>query len=195
MKRTDAYTDKVCRYFDQAGPANTRAAIEAVCHRSSHLGISRIVIPSYTGESALLAAKLIDPEKIIVVRTAFGFEKPDTQVMNASTLQKLSKMGMSVVTATHALGGVGRSVRKKLGSYQVDEIIAYTLRIFGQGTKVAVEAALMAADAGFVRTDEDMISTGGSSSGIDTALVLRPVNASSFLDMKIREVICKPVDF
>ena len=84
---------------------------------------------------------------------------------------------------------------KKLATYQVDEIMAYTLRIFGQGTKVAVEAALMAADAGCIRTDEDVISTGGSSSGIDTALVLRPVNASSFLDLKVREVICKPAYF
>ncbi|MFO7568440.1 MAG: pyruvate kinase alpha/beta domain-containing protein [Smithellaceae bacterium] len=195
MKKADAYADKVCRYFDQPGPGNTRAAVEAVCQRASQLGINRIIIPSYTGQSALLAAKLIDPAKIVVVRTAYGFEKADAQAMKASVLHKLASMGMAMVTGTHALGGVGRSVRKKLGTYQVDEIIAYTLRVFGQGTKVAVEAALMAADAGFVRTDEDVISTGGSSSGIDTALVLRPVNASSFLDMKIREVICKPVDF
>ena len=53
----------------------------------------------------------------------------------------------------------------------------------------------MAADAGAVRTDEDVITTGGSSSGIDTALVVRPVNANSLLDMKIREIICKPTEF
>jgi hypothetical protein len=53
----------------------------------------------------------------------------------------------------------------------------------------------MAADAGCVRVDEKIISTGGSSSGIDTALVLQPANASSFLDMKIREIICKPANF
>jgi len=74
-------------------------------------------------------------------------------------------------------------------------IYTYTLRIFGQGTKVAIEAAVMAADAGCIRTNEDVISTGGTSSGIDTALVLQPANASSFLDVKIREVICKPADF
>ncbi|MEN6507915.1 MAG: hypothetical protein ABFD63_03855 [Smithella sp.] len=43
--------------------------------------------------------------------------------------------------------------------------------------------------------DENIISTGGSSSGIDTALVLQPANSSSFLDVKIREVICKPAYF
>jgi uncharacterized protein len=60
---------------------------------------------------------------------------------------------------------------------------------------VAIEAALMAADAGLVRTDEDIISTGGSATGLDTAIVLQPVNASSFLDLKVREIICKPLYF
>jgi hypothetical protein len=53
----------------------------------------------------------------------------------------------------------------------------------------------MAADAGCVQVDKNIISTGGSSSGIDTALVLQPANTSSFLDVKIREVICKPAYF
>jgi len=195
MTRTNAYTDTICRYFDQAGPANTRKALEIVCQRAVHSDISRIVIPTYSGKSALLAAKIIDPGKIVAVTTAYGFEKPNAQAMKEATLKELSDMGMQVVTGTHAFGGVGRSVRKKLGTYQADEIIAYTLRIFGQGTKVAIEAALMAADAGRVRTDDVIISTGGSSSGLDTALVLQPVNASSFLDVKIREVLCKPKNF
>ncbi len=195
MKKSNGYAEHPCRYFDEPGAGNTTAALEAVRRRSSQLGIEKIIIPSYTGKSALAAARLIAPQQIVVVRTAYGFEKPNTQVMKESVRRKLEEAGMTIVTGTHALGGVGRSVRRKLGSYQVDEIIAYTLRIFGQGTKVAVEAALMAADAGAVRTDEDVITTGGSSSGIDTALVVRPVNANSLLDMKIREIICKPTEF
>jgi len=73
--------------------------------------------------------------------------------------------------------------------------MAFTLRTFGQGTKVAVEVALMAADAGLVRTDEDVIALGGTSEGVDTALVLRPANSARFFDLKVREVICKPRDF
>jgi hypothetical protein len=83
-------------------------------------------------------------------------------------------------------------VRNKVGAYQVDEVMAYTLRIFGQGTKVAVEIALMAADAGLVRTGEDVISIGGSGKGADTALVLRPATSSHLFDLRVREVICKP---
>lgn len=40
------------------------------------------------------------------------------------------------MTAQHAFGGAGRAVRKKTGTYQIDEIIAYSLRTSGQGTDV-----------------------------------------------------------
>jgi hypothetical protein len=73
--------------------------------------------------------------------------------------------------------------------------MAWTLRTFGQGTKVAVEIALMAADAGLVRTDEEIISMGGTAKGVDTALVVRPANSYHFFDLKVREVICKPAKF
>ena len=195
MKPDKSYTDSNCRYFEKPGAVNTRRVLEIVCVRFARQDISRIVIPTYSGKSALMAAKMIDPAKIIAVTTVYGFKKPNEQLMKESTLRRLLAMGMQVVTAAHAFGGVGRSVRRKLGTYQIDEIIAYTLRIFGQGTKVAVEAAMMAADAGCVQVDENIISTGGSSPGIDTALVLQPANTHSFLDVKIREVLCKPANF
>ena len=90
------------------------------------------------------------------------------------------------------LGGVGRAVRKKLGTYQIDEIIAYTLRIFGQGIKVACEIALMAADGGLVRTDELVMAVAGKGRGADTAVVLRPTNAQTFFDLGIVDIVCRP---
>ncbi len=87
---------------------------------------------------------------------------------------------------------MGRAVRKKLGTYELEEIIAYTLRIFGEGMKVVCEIALMAADAGLVRTDEPVIAIAGTGRGADTAVVLRPANAQTFFDMRIMEILCKP---
>ena len=121
-----------------------------------------------------------------------GFLEPNRQEMSDDVRQELLDKGAAVLTCQHAFGGVGRGIRKKLGAYQVDEIAAYTLRTFAHGTKVAIELALMAADAGLVRTDEDVISVGGSGKGADTALVLRPANSADFLDLKVKEVICKP---
>ena len=64
----------------------------------------------------------------------------------------------------------------------------------GPGLKVAVEIALMAADAGLVRTDEDIISIGGTGRGADTAAVIRPANVSRFFDLRVKTILCKPWD-
>jgi hypothetical protein len=94
--------------------------------------------------------------------------------------------------ATHALGTLGRAVRKKFNTIQVDEIIANVLRLFGQGMKVACEVACMAADAGLIRTDEDSVAIGGTDQGADTAIIIRPSNTHTFPNARIREIICKP---
>jgi hypothetical protein len=62
----------------------------------------------------------------------------------------------------------------------------------GQGMKVVIEISVMAADAGLVRTDEDIIAIGGSGRGADTAAVLKPVNSNDFFDLKVKEILCKP---
>ena len=74
----------------------------------------------------------------------------------------------------------------------IGDIIANTLRIFGQGMKVVCEITLMAADSGLARTDEDVIAIAGSSRGADTAVVLAPVNSQDFFDLKVKEILCKP---
>jgi len=74
----------------------------------------------------------------------------------------------------------------------VDEIIANTLRIFGQGVKVCIEMALMASDAGLVMSGHAVMCVAGTSSGADTAVVLIPANAQRFFDLKIVEMVCRP---
>jgi len=59
---------------------------------------------------------------------------------------------------------------------------------------VAVEVAVMAADAGAL-AGGDVVAVGGSSKGADAALVIAPAHAASFFDLRIREVVCKPRDF
>ena len=57
---------------------------------------------------------------------------------------------------------------------------------------MAVEVAVMAADAGLAPTDREIIAVGGTGRGADTALVLRAAHMNSFFDLEIREIICKP---
>jgi len=185
-----------CRYFAQAGETNTRDVLDAVSRRAKTLGIRTVLVATCSGATAMAAVDRLGPDmRIIAVTHYTGFVRPDHQEMPDEVRRALEAGGVRVLTCQHAFGGVGRGIRKKLNTYQVDEIMAYTLRMFGQGTKVAVELALMAADAGLVRTDEDVISIGGTATGADTALVLRPANSSDLFDMQIREIICKPSTF
>jgi hypothetical protein len=193
MIASPSFSEIPCRYFPKPGPANTGAVLEAVARRAKELSIDRVIVATCSGRTAFEARKSFDPSlKIIAVTHVTGFDEPNVQELSKEDRRALQAQGMEVLTCAHAFGGVGRGVRNKVGAYQVDEIMAYTLRIFGQGTKVAVEIALMAADAGLVRTGEDVISIGGSGKGADTALVLRPATSSHLFDLRVREVICKP---
>jgi len=58
---------------------------------------------------------------------------------------------------------VERAIRKEFGTIQPLELIAHTFRRLGEGTKVCVEITLMAADAGLIPMDRDIIALAGSS--------------------------------
>lgn len=190
------YDDVQCRYFQKPGPRNTKKVLEAVSKRAEALSIRKVLIASCSGKTAIDAREILnDGIRIIAVTHVTGFAKPNSQEMPEETRKELISKGVEVLTAQHAFGGVGRAVRNKLSTFQVDEIMAFTLRIFGHGTKVAIELALMAADAGLVRTDEDVISVGGSAKGADSALVITPANTHNFFDLKVRQIICKPAVF
>jgi len=57
---------------------------------------------------------------------------------------------------------------------------------------VAVEIAVMAADAGLIPTGREVIAIGGSGSGADTAIVLQAAHMNNYFDLEIREIIAKP---
>jgi len=186
------FDTQTCVYHRQPGKENTQKTLEIAAQRAEELGINTVIVASTSGETGLLAARIISAAKVVVVTHSTGFLKPDFQQLQPDLRNQIEGEGARVLTCQHALGGVGRAVRKKLNTYELEEIMAYTLRIFGEGTKVAVEIALMAADAGLVSTQEPCISVGGTGQGADTAIFLQPAHAQNFFDMKILEILAKP---
>lgn len=184
-----------CLYFAKPGPQNTRRTLEIAAARAEDLAVRNIVVASSSGKTGLLAAQHIPGKNLVVVTHSTGFMKPDFQELNPALRRKIEALGGKILTCQHAFGGVNRAVRKKLATYELDEIIAYTLRTFGEGAKVAIEISLMAADAGLVSAVEPCISIGGSGSGADTALLLRPANAQTFFDLRVFEILAKPRSF
>jgi uncharacterized protein len=179
-------------YFYKPGPSNTAATLSLAEKRARKLSIDTVLIASSSGKTALKALKTFKKGTLTCVTHSTGFEGKDIQEMSPGRRAALEKAGCRVLTCQHALGGVNRAVRRKLNTYQVDELIAYTLRTMGQGFKVCLEIALMAADAGFVSTKREVMCIGGTGTGCDTAVVLTPANAQDFFDLRIHEIVCKP---
>lgn len=179
-------------YFEQRGRVNTDCALRIARKRAEELDIGTILVASTEGTTGAKAAHLFDDRRVVVVTHSTGYKEPNFQELTEENRIRIEAAGATILTCQHALGGVNRAVRRKLDTHELDEIIAFVLRTFGQGTKVCVEIALMAADAGLVRVDEPCIAIAGSGRGADTVLVLTPVNAQSFFDLKIHEILCKP---
>jgi hypothetical protein len=183
-------------YFSKKGRDNTDALLTHAAKRVAELGLKKVLIATSTGETAEKSLRHFEPKavEVIAVTHVAGFVEPNVQEMPEEARRRLEAKGVKVLTAAHAFGGVGRGVRNKLKTFQVDEIMAYALRTLGQGVKVGVEIACMAADRGWVRTDEDVLTIAGTGQGADTALVVQPSNSHTCLDTKIREIVAKPRD-
>ncbi len=179
-------------YFEKPGKENTDEVLRIAKKRAEELGIKTIVVASTVGDTAVKAVEVFKGMRVVVVTHYAGFREPNTQEFTDENKQKVESKGAVVLTATHAFFAVDRAMSKKFNMYLLGETIASTLRIFGQGMKVTCEISLMAADAGLVRTDEDVIAIAGTGRGADTALVLTPVNSADFFDLRIKEILCKP---
>jgi len=179
-------------YFEKPGKKNTDRTLQVARQRADELGIRTVLVASTTGDTGVKVAQRFGGYKVVVVTHAAGFREPNTQELTEENRAAIEASGARILTCQHALGGVGRAVRKKWGTYQLDEIVAQTLRIFGEGMKVCVEIALMTADAGLVRVGEPCIAIAGTGRGADTAVVLAPANVPQFFDLRVMEVLVKP---
>lgn len=178
-------------YFEKKGAANTEKCVELAIETAHAKNIRHIVAASSHGDTARLLKGQKDLN-VVCVAYAYGFKEPGKNVMTEETVKELESEGIRVLNTTHVLSGAERGISRKYGGIHPVEIIADTLRMFGQGTKVCVETAIMALDAGLIPYGEDIIAIGGTVNGADSAVILRPAHANNVLDTKIREIICKP---
>lgn len=179
-------------YYQQAGADNTQRTLLLALERAEALGIEDIVVATTSGNTGLAAARLFAGRNLVIVSHSTGFGTPNEQELEPALRDQIETLGARVLTCQHAFGGVGRAIRRKFGSYQIDEIIAFTLRSLGQGTKVACEITLMAVDAGLVPAEKEVIAIGGTGRGADTAAVIYSANSQDLFDLRILEILCKP---
>ena len=181
--------------FNSTGLINTEEALKiAVAYAKKH--DCDIVAASSTGDTAFKLKEIADAagfeNKIVAVTNVFGMHERGSNDMAPETFDKLHSIGVRTVTAAHALSGAERGLSTKFHGVYPAEIISAALRMFGQGTKVCVEIALMALDSGNITYGKPVVCVGGSAHGADTACVITPGYTACLLETKIHEILCKP---
>ena len=180
-------------YFEKSGKANTEQVAQCAAQYAKEHDIKHIVAASNTGDTAdTIFAAIPEGVRLTIVMHVIWMRENGEDEMGAENRARLTEKGIRIVTATHALSGVERSLSGKFGGVYPVEIMAHTLRMFGAGTKVAVECATMALENGAIPYGEDVISIGGTGRGADTAILMRPAHGSRIFETAIHEIICKP---
>ena len=185
---------KEIRYFEEKGEKNTGETLQLVRKRVRELGIKKVVVATTHGYTGLEAARILKDldVNIIAVTICEGY-KTEGWAMTPEERRRLEEAGVKTLTCMHALGdNVDSAFTEEFGGKSLAEVAARTLYLFSQGMKVCVEIVLMAADAGLIGVDEEVVAVGGTGGGADTAIVVKPSFPRKFLELRVLEVICKP---
>jgi hypothetical protein len=196
-------------HFEKPGKENTVETLKIARDAAKERGIDTVLVSSTTGWTALEALKVFKGSglKLIFITHQTGYREPGVQLLPPDTRRKLEEAGATVYTGTDVLTGtveVGMSRQRPPRTAPqegrlpyivppVSTIVAHTLRLFSQGVKVCVEIAMMAADSGLVPVDRPVVSVAGSHAGSDTAMVITPSTSNRIRDMKLHEILAKPL--
>ncbi|MGQ9546041.1 MAG: pyruvate kinase alpha/beta domain-containing protein [Dehalococcoidia bacterium] len=188
-------------YFDEPGDTNTQWVIEAVSRRLKAGGITKVIVASTSGKTAVEFARSIKGTAELVCvsespyRREWGEQWP---CLKREFRQKLEKLGVAIIDNAPYVFHSSVLDAARWSDVFPERLVKETLYSFGQGMKVAVEVALTAVSCGYVTPYEDVIGVGGSGKGADTAIVLRATYPASLFDkdpakrLEIREIIAMP---
>ena len=133
-------------YFENTDADNTDQTLLIAKRRAEELGIKTVLVASTSGGTAVKAIEVLKGLRVIAVSHQAGFRESNTQEFTEENRKKLESQGGTVLTAAHAFSGMSRAMKNKFSTVVIGDIIAHTLRIFGEGMKVVCELAMMAAD-------------------------------------------------
>ncbi|MFW9846288.1 MAG: hypothetical protein ACFFD6_06050 [Candidatus Thorarchaeota archaeon] len=197
MSHSNNYKASKIFYFEKPGRSNTEDTIRFAKERGLELGLKHLLVASTTGKSGVLAAEAFSDTdiEVIIVTEHFGFKREGEWLMDKGHLSRLEELGIKIMTQSHMLSGVERSISRKLGGTSRVEAVAEAFRrLIGVGVKVCIEATIMAADSGAIPCgpDVEIMVVGGTMGGLDTAVVIRPAHMNNFFDLEVREFVCLP---
>jgi len=177
-------------YFEGLSPENTGIVFGLVKEKLAALGIKKLVLASTTGETARKALDFFkDSEvKLIVVPHQFDFKRKENPFPQ-ELVKTLRESGHEVHFGTMLFH------TDKLYDSNIPTLMANLLRCFSQGVKVCFEIVLMSTDAGLLARGEKVIAVAGTGRGSDTALVMQAASSQQVRNLRVNEIICKPLNY
>jgi hypothetical protein len=193
---------RTCTYFDEPGPINTEAVIQAVVERlkSDQEGIEAVVVASTSGLTALKFARAITGMKVICLSEPPSYTEVAGKwpTLQDRYMEGLRSLHVEIVnTAPYVFHSyVGGEDSPVPSSEKI--LREFLITVFGSGFKVAVESVLMATSVGVVRPYRPVIGVGGLHRGADTAIVVRSTFPNRVLStdpdksFSVMEIIAMP---
>ena len=174
-------------YFEQKGPENTKEVLDIVKSRIKEGDIKKIVLASTRGETAKAVMDIFCNEgvKLVIVPHQYGFR--EVNKFPPELAEEIEDRGHAVHFGTMLFHTT------ELYGTNTPQVIANFLRTFGQGMKVCFEIAMMATDGGKVGTGEKVLVVAGSGQGSDTAVVMTAFPSNKYKEIKLHEILCKPL--
>jgi hypothetical protein len=181
-------------YFEKKGTVNTDRTLEIALACCEEKGIKKVVVASSSGKTALRLREKAKPSIEIVAVTYGAGSKYREEVEEFNrNCETLAKKRIQTVRGLQGLSATERAFENKYKSGLLPlNIVADTLRMFSQGMKVCLEVAVMAAEAGFITPEEAVVVVGGSGTGADTAVIMKPAYAASMFDARFKAILCMP---
>lgn len=185
-------TEKKVVYFDKPGRDNTSSCLAVV--KEAIGGYGHVVVASTTGDTGISFAQALGGSgvNLVVVTHSAGFKEPNDLELTDEAREKIISLGGKVYMGSMLTHSLDTAFTGKFGGSLLSQVIAQSLRRFGEGAKVCVECVMMAVDAGLIPEGEEVLAVAGTARGSDTVLLIKSAASKRFLELKVLEVLAKP---
>jgi len=183
--------------FDEPGPQNTKECAVLVKELVAQ-GVSRyVVVASTRGDTAREFATALSPDnsELVIVTHSVGFSEPGVWEFDRSLADDLTAAGVKVLPLTVLTHSLEKAFVDKYSGAYPTQIVAESLRRWGQGAKVACEIVMQAVDSGVVPEGENVLAMGGTVRGADTVMLIRAAASKRFLELKVLRTFAHPNNF
>ena len=185
-------------YFEKPGLLNTDKALEIAKKYADQFNVRDIIVASTSGNVAEKAAGIFNPNEynlVVIAHSYYFVGTKKRQEFDDAKLSSLKEKGVKIHFATHSMAGIEKNIRIEYKQWCFIDLMAKFMREqFSQGTKVCIEIASMAVDAGLIDDlEKDVICVGGTGHGSDTVCLIKPAPTSLFDKLRVKAILAKPL--